>query len=273
MTAGGLDEITVAAARLLRRDVEVVRPLAGGQHAAAVMVTDGTARYVVRAFPPGDDAVDHEVAILGRLGPLGSLAPRLIAHRRDPGRPIIITAAITGTAPQTRHLSGIAAQMAGALARIHRLDGTGLRPEPLAPPSGDTAITALARRQWHRLDTSERVLTHYDFWCGNALWDRGALTGVVDWSGARHAPRGVDVAWCRLDLILLGSTRAADDFLTEYHRQAGRVLSDIHAWDVQAAAQADPIVESWELNYRGIGRTDLTASILRERLDAWTATL
>lgn len=274
VTAEALEEITAAAATLLRRDVAVFRPLGGGQHATTVMVTDGTTQYVVRAFPLSDDAVNHEVAILDRLGPLGNLAPRLIAHGRDPDRSIIITTAITGSTPETKlYLSAIASQMAGVLARIHRLDGTGLRPEPVAPPSGDTPIAALARREWCRLDTSKRVLTHYDFWCGNALWNRGTLTGVVDWSGARDAPRGVDVAWCRLDLILLGSTEAADDFLTEYERQAGQVLPDVHAWDVQAAAQADPIVESWETNYHGIGRTDLSASILRERMNAWTATL
>src|SRR5262249_15610971 len=199
------------------------------------------------------------------------LTPRLIAHGRDHDRSIIITTAITGGTPETKlHLSAIAWQMAGVLARIHRIDGTGLPPEPLGPPSGDTPVAALARRGWRGIDTSERVLTHYDFWCGNALWNRGTLTGVVDWSGARDAPRGVDVAWCRLDLILLGSGEAADDFLTEYERQADRALPDIHAWDVQAAAQAAPIVESWELNYHGIARTDLTASILREPMTPWT---
>lgn len=274
MTVEALEEITAGAAKLLRRDVAVFRLLAGGQHATTVMVTDGTTQYVVRAFPVSDDAVDHEVAILDRLGPLGSLAPRLIAHGRDSDRSIIITTAITGGTPETKlHLSAIASQMAAALARIHRLDGSGLRQEPLVPPSGDFPIAALARREWRKLDTSERVLTHYDFWCGNAIWNRGTLTGVVDWSGARDAPRGVDVAWCRLDFILLGSTKAADDFLTEYERQAGRVLPDIHTWDVQAAARAAPIVESWEPNYHGIGRTDLTASILRERMNTWTAKL
>ncbi len=33
----------------------------------------------------------------------------------------------------------------------------------------------------------ERVLVHRDFWPGNVLWQRGKLTGVVDWT---HACRG-----------------------------------------------------------------------------------
>jgi len=37
------------------------------------------------------------------------------------------------------------------------------------------------------------VLTHHDFWSGNTLWQRGVLTGVVDWAGAAVGPRGFDV--------------------------------------------------------------------------------
>lgn len=120
---------------------------------------------------------------------------------------------------------------------------------------------------------NEAVLTHSDFWCGNALWESERLTGVVDWSGARCGPRGVDVAWCRQDLVLLGSPEATEHFLTEYERLLGRPISDINAWDVQAAARAHDRVETWLPNYLGIGRTEITAELLRERLDAWNATL
>ncbi|MBK0296215.1 phosphotransferase, partial [Bacillus sp. S34] len=57
----------------------------------------------------------------------------------------------------------------------------------------------------------DRVLTHGDLWSGNTLWEGDRLTGIVDWSGAMSAPRGVDIAWCRQDLVLLGSTVAADE--------------------------------------------------------------
>lgn len=274
MTVDDLEAMVAAASKLLRHDVALVRPLTGGQHATTVMVTDGTTPYVVRVFPASDDAANHEAAILNRLGALGGLVPQLIAYGHDQDRPIIVTSTIAGSTPAPElSLTAIAAQMAAALARIHELDGTGLRRAPHQPPSGDTTVGARARREWDRLDMSERVLTHYDFWCGNALWDGDTLTGVVDWSGARDAPRGVDVAWCRLDLALLGSTDAAGHFLTEYEQHAGRTLRDIHAWDLQAAAQAASAVETWAPNYYGIGRTDLTAHALRERMDTWIAAL
>lgn len=117
------------------------------------------------------------------------------------------------------------------------------------------------------------VLIHSDFWCGNALWEADRLTGVVDWSGARSGPRGVDLAWCRQDLVLLGSPRAAGLFLEEYERLTGAAVDDIGAWDVQAAASAHGRVETWLPNYLGIGRGEMTAELLRERLDAWNAKL
>ncbi|GAB3430636.1 phosphotransferase family protein [Flindersiella endophytica] len=274
MTAEEQKEITAAASKLLGREVELVRPLAGGQHATTLLVADATSQYVVRAFPPADDAAAREAEILERVSSLGALVPQFVAHSEDFPQPVIVTSAISGTAPEpTLPLEAVASQLAAALARVHQLEGTGLRTAPARPPSGDSEIAARARREWDRLDTSETVLTHYDYWCGNALWDAGQLTGIVDWSGARNAPRGVDVAWCRLDLVLLGSPDAAEHFLAEYEHHSRQPLPDVNAWDVQAAAQATSAVESWLPNYHGIGRADLTAGMLRERMDAWIAVL
>ena len=117
------------------------------------------------------------------------------------------------------------------------------------------------------------MLTHSDFWCGNALWDGPALTGVVDWAGAHRAPRGADVAWCRLDLVLLGEPAAADIFLDEYERSARAVVPDHDVWDLVAAARAEDIVETWSPNYLDIGRAELVPQELRRRFDSWTAAL
>lgn len=75
----------------------------------------------------------------------------------------------------------------------------------------------------------------------------------------------MDVAWCRQDLVLLGSPRAGDCFLHTYQEQSGQTVPDVRAWDILAAAHADSEVESWAANYRGIGRVDMTPAVLRER--------
>jgi len=272
--ADELSLLVVSGSHLLGRSLRLVRALPGGQHALTVLVTDGEIEYVLRQFPVGDDAVVREAEILERLIPLGAVVPRLVAHDSALEQPLIITSAIRGSAPlPTLLLDSIAGEMAGALSAIHALDGTGLRPEPHRPPGGDTSIAERARGEWQLLDRTDRVLSHYDFWCGNALWNGDDLVGIVDWSGARDAPRGVDLAWCRLDLILLGSADAAHTFLTHYERLSGRTVADIALWDVQAAALASSAVETWAPNYDGIDRTALTPTLLRQRLDRWISTL
>lgn len=261
------------ASRLVGEPLRLLATLAGGEHARTILVASDIAEYVVRGFPAGDPAVVREVEVLARLSDLGDLVPHLIGASDDPGCPVIVTSRVPGIHPPIDlPAEAIATEMAAALARVHRLAGDGLRVEPSAPPGGQGPAAVAARTRWASLDLDDRVLTHYDFWCGNALWTGDRLTGVVDWSGARCAPRGVDVAWCRLDLVLLGSETAADLFLRTYERLSGRSL-DVTAWDLLAAATAEGCVEEWSPNYVAIGRTDLTPVVLRERLVAWVGRL
>lgn len=263
-----------SASALLGRELTFVEEFTGGQHASTLLTTDGESEFVVRTFPAFDEAAIREAEILGRLSTFGSWVPHLVTASPELDDPIIITSRVVGSRPPPG-LSPMtmATEMAAALARIHVLDGSGLRPTSAEPPRGRAPIIRRAQREWDQLDMSETVLTHSDFWCGNALWEGGSLTGVVDWSGARCGPRGVDVAWCRQDLVLLGYPDAAELFLAEYERLSGRSLDDLNAWDVHAAARAHNRVETWLPNYLGIGWTDITAEVLRERLDSWNATL
>ncbi|MFM9919372.1 phosphotransferase family protein [Lacisediminihabitans sp. H27-G8] len=274
MTDAELESVVAAVSTVLRRTVSLVRPLSGGQHARTLLVEDSTTEYVVRLFPPLDNAVTHEPQILDRIASLGDLAPRLVATGKYRESPFIVTSVVPGGPPAPGlPLRDIAAQMAAVLARIHQLDGVGLRTLSWQPPHGDSTIETHARQAWKQLDPADHVLTHYDFWCGNALWDGAKLTGVVDWSGARSAPRELDISWCRLDLVLLGSIDAADQFLTVYERESGHSLLDTRTWDLMAAARSASRVESWAPNYLGIGKPDLTARVLRSRMDDWTSLL
>ncbi|WP_230748304.1 phosphotransferase family protein [Brevibacterium sp. GP-SGM9] len=263
-----------SASRLLGRELTLLDEFTAGQHATTLLATDGEDELVVRAFPAHDDAALREAEVLARLTRLGTWVPHLVAAGTTTVEPVIITSRVPGRVPGTElSPSMMATEMAAALARIHELDGDGLRPIPATPPTGDSAIARRAQQEWGDLDRDDPVLLHTDFWCGNALWEGERLTGVVDWSGAGCGPRGVDLAWCRQDLALLGSPEAADVFLREYERILGRPINDIAAWDVQAAARAHDRVETWLPNYLGIGRTEITADVLRERLDEWNARL
>jgi aminoglycoside phosphotransferase (APT) family kinase protein len=263
-----------AARQLLGPAVRFAGQLTGGQHAVTTVWTDGVDEFVLRRFPPGDTAVAREVIVLPKVAELGALVPRLVAFDDDPAGPVIVTTRVAGGAPDPgTDAAALATGMAGVLARIHALDATGLPAAPASLPPAESPIAEAARRNWPRLARSASVLTHSDFWCGNALWSGDRLTGVVDWCGARQAPRGVDLAWGRQDLVLLGHPGAADVFLVEYARCAGVSVGDMWAWDVHAAAQADPNVESWAVNYAGIGRPELTGALLRRRFDQWVGQL
>jgi Ser/Thr protein kinase RdoA (MazF antagonist) len=61
-----------------------------------------------------------------------------------------------------------------------------------------------------------RVFAHYDFHPGNTLWQRGRLTGVVDWMSAASGWAGADVAYCKLDLTLQLGPEAGDRFAAAY---------------------------------------------------------
>ncbi|MET3450775.1 aminoglycoside phosphotransferase family protein [Curtobacterium sp. 1544] len=265
--------IVAAAADLLGRPLTLDRELTGGQHARTLMAVDGDARVVVRMFPRGDDAVRREREVLRRLGPLGTLAPRLLAHGEAQGHPVIVTDAVPG-GPPAPGLDPvvIGEQMGRALAEIHRLDPVDLPDESRQPTRRAGRLATSAHEAWREVDL-DRVLTHGDFWSGNALWEGERLTGIVDWSGAMSAPRGVDIAWCRQDLVLLGSTAAADRFLAVYEGATGQRVRDVRAWDVIAAARADAYLETWAPNYAGIGRPEIDGRLLRSRFDTWVGSL
>jgi aminoglycoside phosphotransferase (APT) family kinase protein len=266
-------DLVDAAARLLGRPLTLARELTGGQHARTLLVFDGVVHVVVRMFPRSDDAVARELEVLARLGPLGRLAPAALAHGDLDGHGLIVTEAVPGGPPSPALDPVVLAEQLGtALAAIHRLDPVGLPDDAREPTSRAGRLAASAREAWRETDL-DRVLTHGDFWSGNTVWDGDRLSGVVDWSGARSAPRGVDLAWCRQDLVLLGSPAAADRFLAAYEAASGRRVLDVHAWDVVAAARADTYVETWAPNYAGIGRDGIDARLLRARFDAWVGSL
>ncbi|SNY47147.1 phosphotransferase family protein [Paractinoplanes atraurantiacus] len=147
----------------------------------------------------------------------------------------------------------------------------GAAPPATARPSTAPAAGVLTA-DGDRLSAGESVLTHFDYWSGNVLWDGRTITGIVDWSGASRAPRGFDVSWCRLDLVLLHGEPAADIFLAAYEQAARTTVPDVALWDLFALTNAHHTVETWHPNYAGLGRDDLTPAELRSRHTAWTRT-
>ncbi|WP_220140134.1 phosphotransferase family protein [Kitasatospora acidiphila] len=261
-----------------------VQRLAGGAHAATHLLRtpDSSTELVLRRFPPGDRAPAYEARVLAAIDGLDGWAPRLAGADPDGlrfGEPAVLITRLPGHADITPACPETAAEQLGrALARIHSV--------PLARLSGlrdgmaaSASVTRSAGRgpaapvlaaHADRLAGRPPVLTHYDYWSGNVLWQHDVITGIVDWSGASLAPRGFDVSWCRLDLVLLHGPGTAEVFLTAYQEAAGEKLSDVALWDLFALTNSYRTVETWVPNYHDLGRTDLTAAKLRQRHTEWT---
>jgi aminoglycoside phosphotransferase (APT) family kinase protein len=277
------------AARLLAgpsAQVTSVVSLVGGQHAATwkVDTVEPERAVVVRQFPVGDPAAADEERVLGLLNGLGGLCPVLLScdldHRWSPGT-TVITSWLDGEAEITpADPTSWATQLGQALATVHSVlvaslstwssvfdRGSGNR-EQLTGPAAE-----YVESNWSRVLAAPEVLTHGDYWSGNVVWHDGALTGIVDWSGAGRGPRGFDIGWCRLDLFLLFNEQVADVFLAAYQQALGEPLADMALWDSWAAARSHDHVTSWAANYQPLGREDLDSALLRHRHQLWTALL
>jgi len=266
--------------------IQSVTRLEGGQHAYTWRVDAGSPELtvVVRQFPAGDSAGAREQQVLQALGGLGGLAPVLLGSDLD-GRwansqTLLISwldgqADITPTDPEKW-----AAQLGHALATLHTVPGDRLAALPRVVDCRGGSQRALAgplapriRSGWSQITASEEVLAHYDYWSGNVVWRDEKLAGIVDWSGAARGPRGFDLGWCRLDLVLLFDEHLADVFLAAYEDGIGRTIYDLALWDAWAVARSHAGVETWAPNYAPLRRADLTGHELRRRHSRWTSRL
>ncbi len=265
--------------------VEVAR-LEGGQHADTWRVDTGNpaSSVVVREFPVADSsACRREQRVLRRLDGLGGLAPVPLGcdlTGRWSENPTSLISWLDGEADiRPSDPEGWARDLGRALALVHALPTDTLADLPsVFAGRGSQAelhgpLAAAARSGWPQIVGSPDVLTHTDYWSGNVVWRHGALTGIVDWSGGARGPRGYDLGWCRLDLVLLFDERIADAFLAAYEAASGQTAGEVVLWDLWAAARSHDAVESWAPNYAPLGRADLDEHELRKRHSLWTARL
>jgi aminoglycoside phosphotransferase (APT) family kinase protein len=283
-SSGALEEV-----RRLAGPSAVVRGatrLEGGQHANTwrVDTENPPTSAVVRQFPVNDPAPLHEQRVLAALDGLGGLAPVLLGgdlNGRWSKYPTSLISWLDGRPDITpADPKEWARELGRALAAVHTVpterlaelpsafDGNAGSQEMLGGP-----LAAEVRSRWSQVVTSPEVLTHCDYWSGNVVWRDGRLTGIVDWSGGSRGPRGFDLGWCRLDLVLLFDVQIADDFLAAYEAGTGQAVGEIRLWDCLAAARSDDAVGSWAPNYLPLGRADLDEDELRRRHAQWTARL
>jgi aminoglycoside phosphotransferase (APT) family kinase protein len=103
-----------------------------------------------------------------------------------------------------------------------------------------------------------RRFIHRDYHPANVLWQRGNVSGIVDWTNASMGPPGVDVAHCRINLAALAGVAIADRFLEAYSAVVGETVSAWHPYrDAVAVMDSGLAMEPRVFaGWIGLGLTD-----------------
>lgn len=264
--ADWLSEVTSIPLRALR-----LRRLRGSTSSTLYRVENAAApagrRFVLRLFTLADwlavepDLARHEAAALTLAAQVGVATPELVAyldgpsseHPGDPGgfgAPVVVMTHLPGRVELTPVTEGAWLDAAArTLAKIHSVEAADfpwtysswVEPMNVAVPVWATDVSLWERaveayRRW-RPHREEWRFLHRDFHMGNLLFtgerDATRVAGVVDWVNACRGPTAADVSHCRVDLLLLRGTGAADRFLTAYRGERGSFEYD-PTWDLEA---------------------------------------
>ena len=263
----------------LGEPVELEGPLHGGVAASTWAIRTPTRRLVLKRFRADDDTAPLEWVRLQIA--LGTPVPTPEPVAFDPDRAwfgvqSLVMSHLPGTVVYPPDLD----LLARTLAALHST----VVPEPVPAelrrpglwtyweqtmPVPDGVLDALAALP-AVADEQESVLCHCDFHPGNVLVAHGEVTGVLDWAGARFAPRAFDVALLRGDLAVTPGGDAPDRFLAAYEAAAGVRLEHLGLWDCFAAARAIEHGDGWVDAWTDAG-VDVTAEQIRARAWAFAA--
>ena len=211
------------------------------------------------------------------------------------GFPVLVITRVPGEpSPPPMDRAAWIAELAGGLARIHTFDVAAL---PSTFRRGESPVDHAARlvrrhasgisgalgaavaatlvRVAPRIDVRHPRLIHGDYWFGNTLWSDGAgptprLSGILDWSAARIADPGFDLAAARMDLAIVLGANADEQFRACYvERQAAP--RDQPFWDLIVGIAGLALADDWVPTYHALGWTHLTRGSVRSRLETFVA--
>jgi aminoglycoside phosphotransferase (APT) family kinase protein len=239
---------------------------------------------VAKLYRDGDDTAPSEWSRLKSAQRATAPVPKPIAADLESvwfGRPVVVMSWLPGHADVTpKDPDSWVAALAHTLARIHETELTeaeGALPSPPRTehwqPEGDsdplTAAAVIAVTARLPSLSSHHVFTHGDFHPGNVLWQRGRVTGVVDWSAARLEARWSELAYCRADVCLLLGPDVADRLADEYCAIVGAPSDELAVYDVMWLFNIRHNAEVALGAYRGQGHVpnyQLSLSHLDEQL-------
>ena len=144
-------------------------------------------------------------------------------------------------------------QMAGELARIHRMDTAGRDLDFLLKLEDDCTEVLGRQRDPDVVSTDERellellepcwplprdntpVVLHGDYWPGNTLWKDGRLTAIIDWEDARRGDPLFDVSNARFEILMLFGPEIMNAFTRRYESLNPVDFGCLPWWDLYTA--------------------------------------
>jgi aminoglycoside phosphotransferase (APT) family kinase protein len=228
----------------------------------------------------------REALVLEALEGARYPAPRLVAVDDGPiecdARALLMTRLPGRVELAPKDIDSWLRRIAHALPPVHEIpppDGLRTYRPYTDPRAQDVPSWSKEPRAWRRVLELARSrqprraprFIHRDYHPGNILWQRGTMSGVVDWISAALGPPEIDVAHCRVNLVRLHGVGAAERFLAHYASATGTTAGDYEPyWDAIGIADAslEPRV-STQLERDALA--GLTASKMRRRLDAFAA--
>ena len=219
--------------------VESVEALQGGLSSAmhllrirgAIQSRDVVLRRYVRPDPQAErkDLADREARTLSFVESIAAPTPVLLAadsSGAEAGAPALLMTALPGRVEwQPEDVDPWLERLAETLPAVHAAapapgqfpEHVPDRPSGYEPPpwAGRPQVWERAAEIFHRPAPDEaKTFIHGDFHPGNVLWDKGRVTGVIDWQAGCIGSPSVDVANCRGNLLRYGLDLA--DRFTRY---------------------------------------------------------
>ncbi len=234
------------------------------------------------------DLVQHEASSLEKVQAIDVPTPELVACDESGeicGTPAILMTHLPGSVDlKPVKLDDWLLQMAKALIPLHSLDTAGhpWRYTPyndvarLEPPAWSSQpelwAKAIERVQGPWPDVPECFI-HRDYHPNNVLWQHSRLSGIIDWPNACIGPAGIDVAWCRGNLIHLYGVDVAERFLRAYESLAGTAFSYHPMWDWLVIIETLPGPPEVYPPWLEFGIQHVSRKVMRERLDEYLASV
>lgn len=272
-------------AAILGGEITATQVLSGGisasVHALSLREQGGRTRdFILKRYIPSDPIPPLEWERLGFAANNSSLAPEAVAF--DPagawfGIPALVMSRLPGTTNYAvNDVQAWTHELARVLAAIHATPLPAALPASVAAPHPWLSWTPTPNLG-PLLETVARavlafqpvapglphVFSHRDFHPQNVLWEGDTATGVIDWASAGLAPRGLDIATCRLACAIFPGGDAPDAFLAYYRDLTANPLPHQPNWDLVAALECLEDGINWATAVRHLSPAITGQDILR----------